>query len=542
MGALRILGLLALAVLASCGGGAEAPQPLGSKPIPLDALAAVAAASPDASPRLRGFHVAGEYYFANQAQLGNPTDAWLDYLQRTGVDWVGVSISMFSANLAEPSVYVQMRVPGEPPQFYRTFSDEQLTGFTRALHSRGIKVYWTLAFDQPQFDAGLGDPSFNPNPRNCGTALYNVPRYQFGDPDAPAHNRCIPASEWFWSPTHPQHAQKTARFFQSMTQVAARYGRLAQSLGVEMYSLGTETEWLWRTRSAVGSHFRVQLQAMVDSVREVYTGLLTYDQHLDAAKYRFGHDQYIPVFSDLGLDVVGVSYYSNEVPAEPNSVVSVETLKAGFLSDFDKYLTTMKAANGDRPVVLTEFGFVNSVNAAWNQSANLGEPAMGDSNGNGIFDGDEQMSNLLTAFAAAVDQRRGLLAGGFLWGQPVFLPSPEISQRIDFPVYGRAPETAVRQAYTAWAASQPAFPAPSNRSYECFFDWAETSFPTFFPPPGNPGAVGPLIYRQYSAAGAYLGAAPKELQLFYVGPLSSGELLRLGPVGDWLTRAGCPAR
>lgn len=526
----------ALTLLASCGGGTS-PAPVSQRPTSLKAAATASAA--DVSPRVRGMHLAGEYYYANQVQLGNPTQAWLDYLQRSGVDWVGVSISMFSKDLADPTVYVRTRLPGEGGQIYRTFSDEQLAGFTRAAHARGIKVYWTLAFDQPVFDAGGGDPQLNANPLNCGTPQYNVPRYQLGAPDAPTFNRCIQAADWFWSPSHPQYAQKVGLFFSSMTSVATRYGTLAQQLGVEMYSLGTETEWLWRTRSTVGGHFKPQLQAMVDAVRSVYGGLLTYDQHVAAAKSRFNHTDYIPVFADLGLDVVGVSYYSNQVTSPPTGVVPVETLKAGFLADFDNYIAKMKTANGSRPVVFTEFGFVNSVGAPWLQDADLGGATTGDANGNGIFDGDEQQSNLLTAFAAAVDARAGLVTGGFMWGQPVFLPVPEVTSRIDFAVYGRPQEAALRQAYTAWAARQPSFPAPSAESYDCLFTRLEALYPTLLNPSSDPRYNTPLLYRHYSGTGSFLAANVSDAQLYYLGPASGNSVLPLGPVSQWLSQLGC---
>ncbi|MEO8848890.1 MAG: hypothetical protein ABI440_09725 [Casimicrobiaceae bacterium] len=417
-----------------------------------------------AAPRLRGIHVAGAYYAENQ-QLGAPTQEWFDYLQQTGVDWVGVSISMFSDSLANPTVYVRARLPGEAWVFEqtRTFSDEQLIGFTNAAHAHGIRVYWTLAFDQPVFDPGQGDPQFAPDPRNCATVQYNVPRYEFGQYDAPSWNRCIPASEWWWNPAHPQHAAMTQVFFQSMTDVAKHYGALAQTLGVDMYSLGTETEQLWRTRATFApSHFRTQLQAMVNAVRGVYSGVLTYDQWIVAFRVPtyFGNDEYMPVFADLGLDVIGLSLYDGILTAQSAGIVGVPELKAGWLNLFNNQVAVIKAANKGLPVILTEFGMSNGINGPWRQGMDLGQPITMDANHNGVFDGDEQLSNTLTAFGQAVDASNGMVTGGFLWGQPVFFGPPAAGTLVDYPLYGRPPADALGSVYRAWGTTWPRFPAP----------------------------------------------------------------------------------
>jgi hypothetical protein len=406
--------------------------------------------------------MAGAYYSENQ-NLGTPTNQWLDYLQKEGVDWVGVSISMFSNSLADPAVYVRARAIGEPWIFEqtRTFSDDQLIGFTKAHHARGIRVYWTLAFDQPVFDAGLGDPRFAPNPRNCGTALYNVPRYFFGQSDAPSVNRCIRDTDWWWHPGHPAHSAMTSLFFDSMTSVAVHYAKLAQSVGVDMYSLGTETEQLWRTRATYApTHFRSRLQGMVDAVRKEYTGVLTYDQHISAVRTpnAFGNEGYIPVFADLNLDVVGVSLYDDILTTQPSGVVGVPELTAGWLRIFTQEVGQMKSANGGRPVILTEFGLANGINGPWRQNLDLDQPTTLDLNGNGVFDGDEQLSNTLTAFAQAIDATNGAVLGGFLWGQPVFYAPPAARPLVDYMVYGRPQADAIGAAYSAWGARYPHFP------------------------------------------------------------------------------------
>jgi hypothetical protein len=202
------------------------------------------------------------------------------------------------------------------------------------------------------------------------------------------------------------------------------------------------------------------LQAMVDAVRKQYAGVLTYDQHIGAirAPNAYGNDGYIPVFADLGLDVVGVSLYDDVLTAQPTGIATVEQLKAGWLDIFVRQIGPMKAANGGKPVILTEFGLDNGINGPWRQSFDLGQPTTMDVNGNGIFDGDEQLSNALTAFAQAVDETHGAIAGGFLWGQPVFRGPAAARPVVDYMVYGRPPASAIGAAYTAWGERFPHFP------------------------------------------------------------------------------------
>ena len=70
--------------------------------------------------------------------------------------------------------------------------------------------------------------------------------------------------------------------------LAKHFARIAEDEGARLYSLGTETDRLFRTRSGDPdnpnerdwtNNFGQELKVMVDRVRAVYSGLLTYDMH-----------------------------------------------------------------------------------------------------------------------------------------------------------------------------------------------------------------------------------------------------------------------
>ena len=80
---------------------------------------------------------------------------------------------------------------------------------------------------------------------------------------------------WPWRPDHPDHERFVAEFWETYTQQAVHFARIAEEEGVRLYSLGTETERLFGTRSGGErwpNHFRAELQEMVRRVRAVYSG------------------------------------------------------------------------------------------------------------------------------------------------------------------------------------------------------------------------------------------------------------------------------
>ena len=254
----RALSVWSVLCVALALGSAALPQP---------------AASPVAFP-LRAIHIGGNWgtneLVVDDWQAGRtdslvPADylAWLGYLN---VNWVGISVALTYDDSMDSTVERnRTRASGEDA----SFSDDALRQMIREFRGHGIDVYLTLAFETYAAE----------------NAARPAPRWLLGDPSGADGVPCcdhgiVPAS-WPWRPDHPDHARFVAEFWETYTQEAVHAATLAEEEGVRLFSLGTETDRLFRTRP--GGHFAndfgAELRSMVDRVRTVYSGLLTYDMH-----------------------------------------------------------------------------------------------------------------------------------------------------------------------------------------------------------------------------------------------------------------------
>ena len=193
-----------------------------------------------------------------------PSD-YIEWLNSLHVEWIGLSVALFQRDYLDSTVeriYPQdVDMSTYTGQF--TFSDEALRQMIRELRGHGFKVYLTLALQTYNAD--------NPYAK----------RWLTGNPYGPQWSPDVLPEQWFWSLDHPDHKRSVAEFWETYTQQAVHFAQIAQEEDVQMYSLGTESDYLFRTRSGDfwPNHFRVELQTMVDAVRSVYHGLLTYDMH-----------------------------------------------------------------------------------------------------------------------------------------------------------------------------------------------------------------------------------------------------------------------
>lgn len=79
---------------------------------------------------------------------------------------------------------------------------------------------------------------------------------------------------------HPDHDRFIVEFWETCPQQAVHFARIAAEAGKGLFSLGTETDRLCRTRpwkDHLGDDFRGELHAM--AVFNVYDGLVSHDQH-----------------------------------------------------------------------------------------------------------------------------------------------------------------------------------------------------------------------------------------------------------------------
>ena len=257
-----------------------------------------------------------------------------------------------------------------------------------------------------------------PTPPSLGSSSEIPETRVAGKPLGHAVSSRIDPDFWPWRPSHPDHERFVAEFWRTYTEQAVHFARLAQDEGVRMFSLGTETDGLFRTRP--GAHywsndFLRELRTMVAGVRAVYEGLLTYDMHHSAHT----HDRFAPgsrhLWSDLDLDVVGVSAWFPLADEPPTTVLSVESLRREYDRIFRDHLIPTAARN-ERPIVFLEYGIVDIVSRPSEPDrSGLGGAPFSDMNRNGLDDGREQQANVIEAMFETVSAYPGVVYGAFLW-------------------------------------------------------------------------------------------------------------------------------
>ena len=413
---------------------------------------------------LRAIHAAG-----NWGDTGDVVDRWeaagrvgalipLDYiewLKSLHVNWIGLSIALHYNDSMDSTVE---RVYSSDVDI-RTFSDNALRQLIREFRNHGIDVYLTLAFEAYEAE----------------TAARPVRRWQLGDPaptgvppDDPNVFGLILPQFWPWRPDHPDHRRFVAEFWATYTQQAVHFARIAEDEGVRLYSLGTETDRLFRTRSGryMTNDFGRELRSMVESVRAVYNGLLTYDMHYDvlAASHFYGPGSGAGhLWADLDLDIVGISAWFPLTDSRPTTVLSVESFQARYRWIFQNQLIPLANTNPDRPIVFTEYGAMDVVETSerpGDTSAQNRRFVFTDLNRNGLDDGRETQANIYEALINTIAQYPGIVNGVFYWDN--WIASDEQwarywARRRNYAIRGKRSEEVVRSAYASYIKN-PATP------------------------------------------------------------------------------------
>jgi len=346
---------------------------------------------------LRAIHMGGNWG-TNVEQTNTLPSEYFEYLHELNVNWVGISVALHVDDSMDSTVDRKYSGVGIP-----TFTDEFLTEMLRAFRQHGFCVYLTLAFEAWEAE----------------DAIHPVQRWQLGGPNIPNADPKVLPEFWPWSLDHPDHQSFVAEFWGSYTQQAVHFAQIAEDAEVQMYSLGTETDRLFRSRSGGPwpNHFGKELNSMVAAVREVYSGLLTYDMHASALTnqewFGWGSDH---LWEDLDLDVVGISSYFELVDTPPTTLLEVESLEARWEAIFQEYLIPLHQNNPGRRVLFTEFGYVDSIEAPYFPNADVWENRVFiDMDGNGLDDGQETQANIYQALFNTMDRHPGVVIGAFLW-------------------------------------------------------------------------------------------------------------------------------
>lgn len=82
--------------------------------------------------------------------------------------------------------------------------------------------------------------------------------------------------------------------------------------------------------------------------------------------------------------------------------------------------------------------------------------------------------------------------------------------------------------------------AVSVQQSDCFFNWAESAYPSLFSPLGATSSFhDDYYYRYYASTNSYLGINESDNHVYYIGPLTNNALTDLGEGSGWLTQAEC---
>ena len=432
------------------------------------------------------------------ANLRAQQDAYFQFLTTENVEWIGISVAIFNGPLSDPTVRVKYRPQGDTSFDVFTFDDADLQNFITRAKQLGFKIYLTLAFEP----SGLNLPP-SPTDPTCNTDQFNVNRAFFGDPSiitSDPNEACINSGYWWWNPSHPSYARNVAQFWSTYIQVAVKYATMCQQLGIDIFSLGTETGRLFRTRTSTTwpKHFRNELSQMVAAVRSVYSGQLTYNQEYSI----FAHPEWFDggagsqyLFQDLALDIVGISAYFELANPPVTRVLTVSELESAWTGVFQNYLAPLQAANPGKPIIFTEFGSTDDVGAPADAASRANEFAPEPQrNANGVTDGMLQQQNIFQAFFNVNDRYGGLVRGAFIWGNEVMTNNSRLCSTIGYNIYCKPSAQTVATVYGQWL----------YRDTERVFAWAEAMFPQYFPNrPTTQTALG-YTFRFYPATSNYL--------------------------------------
>jgi len=409
--------------------------------------------------KFRAVHIGSNAASNHQSATNfNIPESFLQELKDLNVNWIGIMQSLHLDDSLDSSVEfkVQLQAFEEP-----AYSEEQLSYLVDTFQAHGFNVYVTLAFITKA--AAQTDHPFG--------------RSDMGAPYLPTSGTVESLEFWPWSPEHPDHKQFIDEFWATYTQRAVELGVFLENKGVRLYSLGTETRDLFRTRThnSAGyiNHFRPQILTMIQSVREVYSGAVTYDMHGNQFKWSSPMHDYI--WDDLDLDIIGVSgYFDYLVDTLPTTITPVQTLENGWEDVFKNFLIPARRRNSNRPMLFLEGGYTNSIGAPYDSHHMLGKEDS-DNNGNGVNDGEETQANIYRAFYNIVDRYPNDLNGVFIWNY--FMESTEdwynnhlSRNKIDLGPRGKLGDQVVKEVYQQWKGVSPSENVFKDSFEGCHFE------------------------------------------------------------------------
>jgi len=382
---------------------------------------------------IHAVHMGGNVGTNREENNTLPAD-YFEYLRDMNVNWVGISVALHYKDSMDSTVE---RVYSGV--ITKTFTDDFLRKMIRSFHQNGICVYLTLAFESNEAEEAE-HPLYR---KHLGIPVRDDGRIQ--------------PEFWPWAIDHPDHDRFVAEFWQTYTDQAVHFGQLAEEEGVGLYSLGTETEGLFRTRPSEEwpNDFRDELRTMVAYVRDAFNGPLTYDMwNIVYTEPQLGlRPGSEHMWEDAGLDVIGFSAYFPLADCPSTTAIPVEILEERWEKIFQDYLLPLHEANPGRPILFTEYGYTDSLASVVHGAANsFTEHILVDRDGNGYDDGEEMQANIHQALFNVMDSHPGVLDGVFTWDMWMAghnLWASEIDPWRTTSIRGRLAEDVFRQYYGA---------------------------------------------------------------------------------------------
>lgn len=355
----------------------------------------------------RAIHIGGNWG-TNYFDAANPPEEWFRWACDNNVEWVGITISVFAETAGDSTVEPKY----EGCTVACTFTDEVFRNLLRELKNRGFKTYVTLSLEV----LVEGDEFSQQRKEECGTNNYPLEGSEIGHPTYYDIDNCINLDLWAWHPTHPDFESFTSEWWSTYTAQASHYANISEEEGVRIFSLGTEQDVLFRTRSDdFPNNHLGKLQTLVSSVRSVFSGDITYDMRGGALDTGYPESAEF-VFQDLDLDIVGISAYFPIVEEAPTTVMTVIQLEDAWRSLFEKYLFPLKNQYPNKPMLFLEFGADDHMESPFMPSINAGtQKVFTDGDGNGLDDGEETQANLYEALFNVMEENPTILQGAFLW-------------------------------------------------------------------------------------------------------------------------------
>jgi len=265
----------------------------------------------------------------------------------TNANWAGVLVTWYQPNITANAM---------APNTNQTPTDAAVTQAIQEFHNKGIKVML-----KPHVDVDDGNWRGNINPSNPDT------------------------------------------WFANYTQFMVKYAQLAGSLGVEMICIGTEM------KTVSGAANQARWYAVIDAIRAVYKGPLTY-----AANATSAGDEFTSVSFWDRLDVIGLDCYFALTNHSDPSLAQLVAAWRGNKDHLDIVSAVTNFYNArQQPIIFTEIGYKSSAGAntePWNFSHV------------GAYDPTEQRNCIDAAFTVW-SQSSSWMRGFFWWAWPVPAPS-----------------------------------------------------------------------------------------------------------------------